>query len=384
MGQEQKKMKLSDTEDDLDNGSISTESKPNAAIDETAIKTTKITDLNQFCLEKIFMQLDIESLFNVANANKWLELSAASVYGRRFRNSQVNVCSKRTCKQTVYMFSEYVCVDSLKCSLAFLRCFGEHIPEIILFCRRGFASADDEWLNRYMNEYCANTLQTLFVTDCSTISDETFARPFTKLTSIDFFGSTFGHDFRSLAKWFPALQRLKINAHLMDGLAMAECLPHLKHLQIPVVTAAWHDVASSLRLNPQLSSLEIDLKNDLDKSAIDVLDMIKGNPAISKLTVNDCGDSFMTVNADVIERFANEHPALIELILQKFVFNADEAIALIGRLNQLNKFQFRVNELSKYNELANRLNDEWNHRNSYVFNITTNNHHYSIDLTRKE
>lgn len=46
--------------------------------------TTKITDLNLDCLEKIFMLLNVNDLFNVANLNKSLQIVAAYVYGRRF------------------------------------------------------------------------------------------------------------------------------------------------------------------------------------------------------------------------------------------------------------------------------------------------------------
>lgn len=381
---QQKKLKLSDADadDDNQNGDTSPASKPNAENDEATI--TKITDLNQFCLEKIFMLLDVESLFNVANANKWLEHSAASVYGRRFNRNPVNLCSKRTCDQSVYMFGEYICVDSLKFSLAFLRCFGLHIPEIVLFCRRGFVGADDEWINRYMNEYCANTLETIHVTESATFSNEAFTRPFTKLASADFFGTNFALDFRHLINWFPALQQLKISSRLLNDLVINEHFPHLVHLTIPVANAGWDNVERLLRLNPQLNSLEMDLKADVNESASDLLDMINGNPAISKLTVNGRGDSYVTVSTDEMERFANEHAGVIDLVLPKYVFNTDDVLTLIGRLNQLKKFKFRVNERTEYNALVSRLDNEWEHRIGYVINTTTKKHHYSVDLNRKE
>lgn len=383
-----KKRKLSEADDGLQNGSTSAASKPNeehAENDENDEQIpTKITDLNQFCLEKIFMMLDVESLFNVANANKWLEQSAASVYGRRFNKSPVNLCSKRTCKQSVYMFGEYICVDSLKLSLAFLRLFGPHIPEIILFCRRAFAGTDDEWISRYMDEHCANTLQTIHVTESSTFTNETLTRPFTKLTSADFFGRDFALDFLNLNKWFPALQRLKINTCSMHYSAIAEHLPHLEHLTIPVTNFGWDKVADLLRLNLQLNSLEMDLKADVDKLASDQLDMLIGNPAISKLTVNSSGDSYVTVNTEEMERFANEHAVAVDLVLAKYVFDTNDVITLIGQMKQLKKFQFRVNERTGYDALVSRLGEGWAHHIGFVINTTTKKHHYSVELSRKE
>lgn len=391
---QQKKLKLSDADDDLQNGSASTSAasksnenddgaKSDAENDNDETTPTKITDLNQFCLEKIFMQLDVESLFSVATANKWLEHSAASVYGRRFSKSPVNLCSKRTCEQSVYMFGEYICVDSLKLSLAFLRCFGAHIPEIILFCRRAFAGTDDEWISRYLNEHCANTLQTIHVTESSTFANETFTRPFANLASADFFGRNFAHGFCNLVKWFPALQHLRLSC-LIDYSAIAEKLPHLEHLTIPVADAGWDKVAELLRLNPQLNSLEMDLAKDVKKSATDLLGLINENTAISKLTVNADGDSYVTVSTEEVERFVSEHAGMVELILRKHVFATDDVIALIGRLNQLKKFKFRVNERSGYDALVNRLGDEWEHRIGFVFNTITKNSHCSVELNRKE
>lgn len=379
---QQKKLKLSDAVDDLQNDGTSTASTSDAENDEAA--PTKITDLNQFCLEKIFMLLDVESLFNVANANKWLEHSAASVYGRRFSKNAVNVCDKRACEQSVYMFGEYICVDSLKFSLAFLRCFGAHIPGIVLFCRRAFAGTDDEWISRYMNEYCANSLQTIHVDESSTFTNETITRPFTKLTSADFFGRSFALDFRNLINWFPALRQLRLSTCAMEYSAIAENLPHLEHLTIPVAIDGWDTVADMLRLNPQLTGLELDLKKDVNKLANDLLDLINGNPAISKLTVKDSADSFVTVSTDEMERFANEHAAVIDLNLPKYVFNTDDVLTLIGRLDQLKKFQFRVNERTEYNALVDRLGNDWEHRIGYVINQITRNHHYSVGLSRKE
>lgn len=373
---QQKKLKLIDN-NDLDGGG-GNDSKSNA---ENSV-STKITDLNEYCLEKIFMHLDVESLFSVANSNKWLQYSASSVYGRKFSKSPVNLCSIRKCNASLYMFGEYICVDSLKFSLAFLRCFGTQIPSIILFCRRAFARASDELINRYMNQYCADTLTAIHVTESSTFSNEMFEKPFTKLESVDFFGSNFTLAFCNLTNWFPMLQHLKISACSMDYSAIGEHFPHLEHLSIPIANTGWDNVVNLLRLNPQINRLDVDMAEDVNKTATDLLEMIAGNAAISKLTVKGSGDAFVSVNADEVQRFANEHPLLAELILAKYVFNTDDIVILIGRLSSLTKFQFRFNERTEYNELVSRLSKEWKHHLGYVINLTTKQKHFSVELSR--
>ena len=39
------------------------------------INETNITDVNQYCLEQIFMHLNLEDLVNVADSNKYLKLA---------------------------------------------------------------------------------------------------------------------------------------------------------------------------------------------------------------------------------------------------------------------------------------------------------------------
>lgn len=373
--QQQKKLKLID-HDDLDGVNDPTSTGEN-------VYPTKITDLNEYCLEKIFDHLDVQDLFSVANSNKWLQHSAASVYGRKFSKSPVNLCSNRKCNASLFMFGEYVCVDSLKFSLAFLRCFGAKIPGIILFCRRAFEHASDLWIDRYMNEYCADTLTAIHLAESSTFPIENFAKPFTKMVSVAFFGLNFALDFRHLVNWFPMLQRLNIGACTMDYSSIGEHFAHLERLCIPIANSGWDNVVNLLQLNPQLKHLEIDMDEDVNRTASDLLEMMAGNPAISKLTVKNSGDLYVDVSADEAQRLANEHSSLAELVLAKYVFNINDILVLIGQLQSLKKFQFRFNKSGDFDELKKKLSQDWQADLHYVINLTTKQNHFSIDLSRK-
>lgn len=61
-----------------------------SAVEEPA-RPTKIIDLNDDCLVKIFKSLNIEDLFNVAVANEWLRPAANSVYKRKFGAKKIHL-----------------------------------------------------------------------------------------------------------------------------------------------------------------------------------------------------------------------------------------------------------------------------------------------------
>lgn len=52
--------------------------------DSPPASPTKITDLDDICLEKIFDHLGFHGLFNIAVANEWLRPAARFVYKRKF------------------------------------------------------------------------------------------------------------------------------------------------------------------------------------------------------------------------------------------------------------------------------------------------------------
>lgn len=360
---------------------------PNVNPGESSLKvehTTKITDLNDHCLEKIFMHLNYESLLHVANANKWLQIPAASVYGRKFGKSPVNLCSMRNCSPRVYTFGEYICVDSLKFSLAFLRCFGEKIPELILFCRQAYACACDEYIDRYMNQYCANTLSSLHLMKNTTISNDSFPKPFVNVELVQFWtGTSFGFELQSMLNWFPNVKHLNILSQSMIYPSNNVHFTHLEHLSMPIKSSSWNMVSNFLRSNPQLQSLEVKMMDGFNKTMDDFLDLIADNPSISKLNVDSdgCG-RFVNVNETEIQRFVSERRSIVELILPTFVFATENVMNLIGQLNSLKQFCFRINDEAELDRFISQVGHGWRHKWAYTFNLNLRKHHYSVRLER--
>lgn len=345
-------------------------------------RETKITDVNNHCLEEIFQYLDLDDLFNIAVANKSLSTSAAAIYGRKFGHKPVNVCSIRHCPQCLYLFGDYICVDSLQYSLAFLRCFGAYVPALVLFCRRAFSSANDTLLDRYVNQYCADTLTRLHFTGTPTISNAALEKPFIKMDSVDFFISNFGYEMRTIVEWFPNLRYLKIVASSVNYATISAHLPHLKRLRIPIENNGWNHVTNLIQMNPQLQWLEIDMAEDVDKTTDNLLDMIVGNAAIRKLSIQSDDDSFVTVNTAEVQRFIVEHPEMVEINLPKYVFQFNDVLDVIGQMNALQEFQFQINDRSDYTQLTSRLNHGWQHELKYVRHQITGRQHFLIKLSR--
>ena len=93
----------------------------------------KITDLDDDCLEKIFENLDLRSLFNVAVANEWLRPAARVVYKRKFGVKYVRIQKSHhslpsSLKLTIA--GNYILVKSLKTCLQYLRCLGSSISNL--------------------------------------------------------------------------------------------------------------------------------------------------------------------------------------------------------------------------------------------------------------
>lgn len=83
-----------------------------------------------------------------------------------------------------------------------------------------------------------------------------------------------------------------------------------------------------LHANPQLKSLDIGLDPFVPLNSI-----INGNPLIFKLKISNMRYSFRNVTADELNRFASEHPFIVELNLRKYKFTANDVDMFVRQLN---------------------------------------------------
>lgn len=118
----------------------------------TMMPITKIIDLNDDCLVKIFEPLDLCSLFNVAIASEWLRPAARMAYKRSefgAKHVEIDKCDdfckpntrlRASINRTIFLsfkLDEYckdIRTNGLKMALQYLRCFGPSITINNLLC----------------------------------------------------------------------------------------------------------------------------------------------------------------------------------------------------------------------------------------------------------
>lgn len=335
----------------------------------TAMQTTKIIDLNDDCLVKIFGYLDLESLLNSADANEWLRPAAGVVYKRKFGTKKVGIyeCDDfypNILATTSYHINEekrgiQIRIYGLKACLRYLRCFGPLIADLVIHYDHS-KSKRYQYVHHYITNYCANNLTHILFMNRPKISIDNFIKPFINVTDVSFSCCKLGRQLPSFVDLFPNLHRLTVcHIRLTRGFDRA-VFQHLEHLCIHVGSKKGfgaHNAANLLHMNRQLQSLEIRCLGK--KIALNtLLDVIKDNQSITKLVVN-FQFAIMPVNSSEVQRLISEHPLLIGLDLAQFRFIPNDAIALIQQLKSLKTFRFSMEKPSDYAELESKLDSKW-------------------------
>lgn len=240
-----------------------------------ANKLTKITDVNQFCLEKICTYLNLEDLFNVANANKYLQLATYSPYARQHAKKTVcislhfNHCDKKDdISSFVYEFSGNKIINQetelhirdFKTAMQMLRCFGHTFVDLSLtYINKYRKSRKINYLLSYINEFCAESLTKIQMNTGRAI--EEFKKPFLNIERVELHNSL-SRDF-NMNIIFPKLRHLICLRHCNPQTItpVVNC-PNLERLQFGNICVMRIDknrqtIADFLRLNPQLRSFAI-------------------------------------------------------------------------------------------------------------------------------
>lgn len=193
---------------------------------------TKITDVNIDCLEKVFKYLNVKDLFNLAESNTWLRKAVQRVYKSKKTNK---VRMIRDYGSTLETIGEYIFVKRLNVQFRFLRYFGHFITCLDISYFRVPPNCC-LILDQYINEYCAETLVKLSISDVDENTFKYLTKPFTNIETI----LIRAKKMPSFAvKLFPNMHHLELNCH-----SESDC--DLRKIEI------------FLQSNPQLKSLIIE------------------------------------------------------------------------------------------------------------------------------
>lgn len=310
----------------------------------------KIIDLNDDCLEKIFHQLSILDLFNVAVANEWLRPAAGNVFRRRFGHTTIVFNANQQHYYSDYQHSdgEFFQINDLKSFLQRIRCLGSSIANLkIVYCDLDKNQCD--YIDQYLNEYCAESLENISFVNRTSDFIRNFEKPFVGVQRVTVLDSCLGNKFAYFPQWFPNVRHLELQNALMDDRSIEMPLQHLQHLDIDVNNGTLSygftkkEAARLVRLCPLLESLEIRMRADHGMTMTTLLNTIKGNPLINKLIVQM--DRFWTdVKRCEVKRLTDEHTGLVELEVDNYRLTADIVNTLIRHLHGLRKIQFQMKE----------------------------------------
>lgn len=228
-------------------------------------RKTRIIDINTDCLEKIFEFLNFTDILNVAASNKQLHHAANFTFSRKYSKKKFIFGETRLSKNPLLQTGKsFVDINDLRTGLKFLRCFGILISEIVLYRFQEEISDFDLHIIAYINEYCAESITSICVRNCSSAGLKYFKKPFTKVVSV--YLQSCSAEKEWIKRVFPKMRELKLCPSMCPTLLYNGCtanhFPHLEHLEISSSTtreniACRNNVMATLRLNPQLKTLRV-------------------------------------------------------------------------------------------------------------------------------
>lgn len=342
---------------------------------------TKITDLNDDCLTKIFGYLNLPNLLNVAVSNEWLRPAANLVYRHRFGKNRIKINGIDSIEgdlnikqieiwrsfqlSSIKWQSSHIVTNGLKVALQMLRCFGESITNLDIDYGKA-KRKPCQHLDHYINRYCAKTLAKIKLTSRSNhSSNDLFEKPYFRVRHVIIENSDLGKQLPLFNKCFPNLRDLEL--FYVSGTKGFDQVSFglLRHICIHENDYERFGLGL-LHSNHQLKSLEIKF-HLLRMKMVNFLDIIKVQSALTKLDVMINSDLWEALNLQVLKRLIDEHPSLIVLDLRRYKLNVNDNNAMIRLINEhrsLQELRFQIPNSSNYTKLASKLTkNQWHIRN---------------------
>lgn len=346
---------------------------------EEPLDQLKITDVNNDCLENIFDRLSIDDLLNVADANKWLRVAAASVYRRKYGRKEVTQGELNLNHPGSIRAFNKVNISGLKTCLRFVRCFGHNISHLRIDYLRS-SRKEYTYLDRYVNEYCAEALIQIIYIQKSTILMDIPGKLFTNVQNLFITKSNVANRLAEILGWFPNLIHLVLNSNRIDGDSIGECFPRLTGLVICAnfgrKTFINHEnIVHAVRLNPQLRVIAIrDTSNDDRYPFMNLLEIASKNPSIISLALVKRHVRW-TVDTEQFLQLAMALPHLRDLAINSQMLRTSDVIQFIRLAKHLEYLRIVKAEPSnqQLNELMTHIGDEWHSTPEYNWIILERN-----------
>lgn len=222
----------------------------------TLNELTNITDVNDDCLARVFMELSLSDLINIAETSKLLINAARLAFKSKYGKHEVRLYGSNSNRKIRYIHYSSLGGYSIKIRdfptcLKVIRCFGSLIPKLFALSL-GVSEHKRDEIKHYLNEYCGDSVVTLNYEECRL--DNTL-KPYQK-EIVKFSHCHFKCEPVDINRCFPNVRDLSLPPR-----APVECIighiPNLNQLDVFIDRKKHDEFARFLRLNPQLRTLRI-------------------------------------------------------------------------------------------------------------------------------
>lgn len=268
----------------------------------------KFDDLNNCALLDLFDMLNLEELVNLANLSPRVREIITKYYGiNKFRLHEKTlqigfqgIPLTRNVKKMEY--NEFtIKIYDMATAIRYLRNFG-HLTQHIIVYNIDYHQQRSWTQNiiEYINEYCSESLRELELMFYGTFNN-TWKKPFTKLTKIEFGGKCYWIDSLNninSSEIFPLLSEIYIGKiELNSSICLANNFPHLEYVHLDRIDSNFDEDSfrKFFEMNPQIRSLKLNYVNSLaflylvDKMLpnLEHLDMTVGKDVLRETELGD-------------------------------------------------------------------------------------------------
>lgn len=212
--------------------------------DESQDETLKIIDLNDDCLEPIFLKLTKEDLANIAESNLRFLQMACYAFARNYANNPFE--------------SGYDECDSnnFEKSMSIIKHFGKLITKLDLYDAHNDCQYNEQITDALFATCDANITDIVFDrVDQDTLNK--IRRPFPNLINLNIYDLSLPQKIAQLNRWFPNVTKLILRC---TGLFSEEFCA-LRHLTDADIAMNVENMQTFIRSNPQLTSLRLRCNN---------------------------------------------------------------------------------------------------------------------------
>lgn len=226
-------------------------------IQRDIVFNTRLTDVNVDCLELIFKLLTFEDLLNLADSTKELRPTLDLFVTGQLKKKWLMI--NPSTKMIVLHDGQLESRTPIPWSLCFklIRCFGHLITKLVILYAQGRNAKLATHIDRYVNEYCADSLLEFELYDSDENTLKTIQKPFKSVETLRFAHCRLGNKLSQLDKWFPNVRCLTFSGRTVLSKIGAK-FSGLQELsvELPFQEYGYSKILTELlRPNPNLRSL---------------------------------------------------------------------------------------------------------------------------------